>query len=233
MKGHWKKARRKSYPLQDSKMAMIHELPNQRNIHLTGYSKCKKKDYWLFAIFIIILVAEDSRSLASELAPACRPRSSRRGSKRLSIKDVFSSSMLSGLIFSLQGALLQYFLVLSRSQSTGFSSESDPVHRIATGSTTSSNSRDSRKRSRRAAQSPVITARSSASSVGGFITDQVTLPDWTGDDFISDCLTSIKPGLRATPAALSSRTISLPNCSASCPSMSAKARSHTRSKSSQ
>ncbi|CAG5107972.1 Oidioi.mRNA.OKI2018_I69.chr1.g3576.t1.cds [Oikopleura dioica] len=202
MKGHWIKARRKSYPIQDSKMAMIHELPHQRNIHLTGYSK----------------FAEDSQSLASELAPACRPRSSRRGSKRLSIKDVFSSSMLS---------------VLSRSQSTGFSSESDPVHRISTGSTTSSNSRDSRKRSRRAAQSPVITARSSASSVGGFITDQVTLPDWTGDDFISDCLTSIKPGLRATPAALSSRTISLPNCSASCPSMSAKARSHTRSKSSQ
>ena len=118
MKGHWKKARRKSYPLQDSKMAMIHELPNQRNIHLTGYSKCKKKDYWLFAIFIIILVAEDSRSLASELAPACRPRSSRRGSKRLSIKDVFSSSMLSGFIFSLQGALLQHF----------FSSEPLSIH---------------------------------------------------------------------------------------------------------
>jgi hypothetical protein len=48
-------------------------------------------------VYSLFLVSEDSRSLASEMAPACRPRTSRRGSKRLSIKEVFSSSMLSGL----------------------------------------------------------------------------------------------------------------------------------------
>ncbi|CBY14689.1 unnamed protein product [Oikopleura dioica] len=179
-------------------MAMIHELPQQRNVHLTGYSR----------------FSEDSNSLASEMTPACRPRTSRRGSKRLSIKDVFSSSMLS---------------VLSRSQSTSFSSEADSAPRVSAGSSAPRTSSSSRKRVRHTSRPPSI----ARPSTGCFITDHVTLPNWTGDDFISDCLTSIKPGLRATPANLSSRTISLPNCSASCPSMTAKARSHTRSKSSQ
>jgi len=173
----------------------MHELPQQRNVHLTGYSR----------------FSDDSHSLASEMVPACRPRTSRRGSKRLSIKDVFSSSMLS---------------VLSRSQSISFSSEGDSAPRISAGSSAPRTSSNSRKRVRHTSRSPSI-ARPSA---GSYITDHVTLPDWTGDDFISDCLTSIKPGLRATPATLSSRTISLPNCSSSCPT---KARSHTRSKSSQ
>ena len=48
-------------------------------------------------VYSMFLVSEDSRSLASEMSPACRPRTSRRGSKRLSIKEVFSSSMLSGI----------------------------------------------------------------------------------------------------------------------------------------
>lgn len=121
------------------------------------------------------------------------------------------------------------FSVLSRSQSTSFSSEADSAARISASSSAARQSSNSRKRVRHTSRAPSI-ARPSA---GSFITDHVTLPDWTGDDFISDCLTSIKPGLRATPASLSSRTISLPNCSASCPSMTAKPRSHTRSKSSQ
>jgi len=131
----------------------------------------------------------DNVSTYSEVRPFCANRPKGR---RSSIKEVFSNTMLS---------------VLSRSQSEQLEAKSHSKEKVA--HSKSNLSVYSRRTSPwRPPRSKMVRDFRRPS-----VTDLVTLPDHSGDGFITDCLQkSCKPGMRKDfPGAnLQQRTISVP-----------------------
>lgn len=135
---------------------------------------------------------DDTVSTYSDIRPLCitRPKESRRAS----IKEVLSNTM---------------FSVLSRSQGESYyeKEQKEKVHVPK-----AHISLYSRRSSRR----PIRTQNRSAGlrdyRMGSSITDSVKLKDHSGDQFITDCLTGCKSGMRKDlpGATLQRRTCSFP-----------------------
>lgn len=136
---------------------------------------------------------DDNVSTYSDIRPLCTPRP--KESRRASIKEVLSSTMLS---------------VLSRSQGDSFyeKEQKEKQHGVKSHLALYRVSRSSRRPARTQSRTAGLSDYRTRPSV----TESVPIRDCSGDSFIADCLTSCKSGVRKDlpGASLSRRTCSFP-----------------------